>query len=133
MRALVAAFALAACTTPTPVPPAQPAAIHLSGTRWIMDDNDASPHFPTMNFGDARASGFDGCNQWFAAVTQDGESLRFGIVGSTRRACEAESAGAVERHFLAILNATRYGHYDQDTLVLLDAEQHQLGRFNADR
>jgi heat shock protein HslJ len=130
MRALVLAAALAACATPASAPGA---AIHLSGTSWILDDADASPHFPTIRFEDARASGFDGCNSWFAAVTQEGEVLRFGPVATTRRACQAESAGAVERRFLAMLGATRYGHYDQDVLVLLDGEQHQLGRFNADR
>jgi len=130
MRALVLAAALAACATQPPTPGA---AIHLSGTSWIMDDADASPHFPTIRFEDARASGFDGCNSWFAAVTQEGEVLRFGPIATTRRACQAESAGAVERRFLAALGATRYGHYDQEVLVLLDGEQHQLGRFNADR
>ena len=129
MRALVLALALTACVEA----PALIGPIHLSRTHWIMDDADAAPHFPTIDFSDSRASGFDGCNSWFAAVEQDGETLRFGHVATTRRACDAESAGAVERRFLAMLNATRYGHYDQDALVLLDAEQHQLGRFSADR
>lgn len=129
MRALFLALALAACVE------AQHAAepIHLSGTRWIMEDAEASPHFPTIAFSDSRASGFDGCNQWFGSVEQNGERLVFGHIGTTRRACDAESAGAVERRFLVALNATRYGHYDQDTLVLLDDGQRQLGRFNADR
>jgi len=98
-----------------------------------MEDAASSPHYPTIAFEDARASGYDGCNEWFAPVTQDGESLRFQTVGTTRRACPVGAGADAERRFLAILAATRYGHYDQDTLVLLDAEQHQLGRFNADR
>jgi heat shock protein HslJ len=130
MRALVLALALAACATQAPAPAAP---IHLSGTSWILEDDDASPHLPTMVFGDARASGFAGCNTWYAAVAQDGESLRFSDIVTTRIACQAEPAAAVERRFRAMLDATRYGHYDQDVLVLLDAEQHQIGRFNADR
>lgn len=137
MRALAAflVLALSACMTPVPSAPAPPPAgsSYLSGTHWIMEGVEASPHYPTMNFEEARASGFNGCNQWFAGVTHEGESLRFGMIGTTRRACEAGSAGAVERRFLAMLNATRYAHYDQDALVLLDAEQHQIGRFHADR
>ncbi len=129
MRALLLALVLAACATPAAPPPQ--GANHLAGTHWIMEDVEASPHYPTMNFEDARASGFDGCNQWFAGVSQDGETLRFGMVGTTRRACEAGSAGAVERRFLAMLGATRYAHYDQDALVLLDEQQHQIGRFRA--
>jgi heat shock protein HslJ len=135
MRAvLISLLALAACSTATP-PAAAPAAaaIHLSGTSWIrVDDENASPHNPTIEFSDARASGYDGCNQWFAAVTQSGESLRFGDVGTTRMACSG-AGDAAERNFLAALAATRYGHYDQDTLVLLDSEQHQLARLEANR
>jgi heat shock protein HslJ len=44
-------------------------------------------------------------------------------------ACQAEPAAAAERNFLAALAATRYAHYDQDALVLLDAEQNQVARF----
>lgn len=130
MRAALAALALlSACATPAaaPAPP-----IHLSGTEWVrVDDANAAPHNPTIVFEDARASGFAGCNRWFAAVTQNGEALRFGAIGTTRMACTAESAAAAERSFLAALTATRYGHYDQDSLVLLDSEQHQLARFES--
>ena len=98
-----------------------------------MEDEASSPHYPTIAFEDARASGYDGCNAWFAPVTQDGERLRFQVAATTRRACEAGAGADAERRFLVILAATRYGHYDQDTLVLLDGQQHQLGSFNADR
>jgi heat shock protein HslJ len=97
-----------------------------------MEDADSAPHSPTIAFLDARAYGFDGCNSWFASVEQDGEILRFVRIGTTRRACEAAPAAAAERRFLDVLAATQYGHYDQDVLVLLDAQQHQLARFNND-
>ncbi|MFZ2031344.1 MAG: META domain-containing protein [Vitreimonas sp.] len=128
MRALLLTLALAACTTMAPGTPA----VHLSGTSWTMDDADSAPHWPTISFLDARAYGFDGCNSWFASVEQSGEELRFVRIGTTRRACEAAPAAAAERRFLDALAATRYGHYDQDVLVLLDAQQHQLARFNND-
>lgn len=128
MRALLLTLALAACTTTAPGTPA----IHLSGTTWTMDDPDSSPHSPTMSFLDARAYGYDGCNSWFASVQQDGEELRFERIGVTRRGCGAAPATAAERRFLNVLSATRFGHYDQDVLVLLDEQQHQLARFNSD-
>jgi len=128
MRALLATLALAGCVTTSPGRPA----IHLSGTNWTMEDADSAPHSPTIAFLDARAYGFDGCNSWFASVEQDGEILRFVRIGTTRRACEAAPAAAAERRFLDVLAATQYGHYDQDVLVLLDAQQHQLARFNND-
>jgi heat shock protein HslJ len=133
MRTLIFALfsiALSACAASTQSAPTPPAAIHLAGTKWIrVDDFDANPHPPTMDFDANRASGFSGCNRWFASVTQNGEALRFGQTGSTRMACTAEPAAAAEQRFFAVIEATRYAHYDQDALVLLDESQHQLARF----
>lgn len=134
MRAVFAVLALtlAACST-TPPPPVTSAPTHLSGTNWTRtDDTDANPHAPTMQFGDARVSGYDGCNQYFTSVTQEGERIHFGPIASTRMACEAEPTAAAERRFLAVLAAARFAHYDQDTLVLLDEQQHQLATFSND-
>jgi heat shock protein HslJ len=136
MRVLASAlFALvvAACASPTPAAPDAPAPIHLSGTKWRrVDDMNANPHGATLEFGDHRASGFTQCNNWFAAVTQNGEELRFGDVGMTRRACTAEVSQATERSFLEVIAATRYGHYDQDALVLLDENQRVIAEFRTE-
>src|SRR5690242_1284903 len=137
MRALIPALfalALAACASPgaptSPAPSAQ--AIHLSGTHWRrVDDMNANPHGATMDFEGARATGHTGCNRWFADVTQDGEILRFGQIGTTRMACTGVSQ-ATERSFLAVLRATRYGHYDQDALMLLDESQHVIAEFRTE-
>lgn len=136
MRLLVPALlalALAACASPpTSAPAPHAAAIQLSGAKWIRtDDADANPHGATLEFNDTRASGYTGCNRWFADVTQNGEALRFGPVGTTRMACQTRMQQATERHLLDVLSATRYAHYDQNTLVLLDAEQHQLASFDS--
>lgn len=131
MSFIVAGLALlGACASQSP-PPAEEHGVHLAGTSWQrVDDENAAPHFPTIAFGeDSRASGFAGCNRWFASVTQHGEELTFGPVGTTRMACQADSQAATERSFLAALSATRYGHYDQDALVLLDESQQQIARF----
>ena len=128
MRALLLTLALAGCVTTAPGTPA----VHLSGTTWTMDDVDSAPHSPTISFLEARAYGFDGCNSWFASVEQDGEELRFERIATTRRACGAAPAAAAERRFLEALAATRFGRYDQDALVLLDARHRQLVRFNND-
>ena len=134
MRALVLALftaALAACATPAPS--RAPHANHLSGTNWRrVDDTDANPHGATLAFEGTRASGYTGCNRWFADVTQDGEILRFGPVGMTRMACGAEVQQATERNFLSALERTRYGHYDQSTLMLLDEQQHVIAEFSAE-
>lgn len=128
--ALFALILLSACTT---APAAPAGAIALAGTSWIrIDDENASPHNPTIVFEAARASGYDGCNRWFAAVTQNGEAIRFGDVAATRMGC-AEAGNAAERNFLAALAATRYVRADGDALLLLDGNRRQLARLEPDR
>ena len=106
------------------------AQFQLAGTSWLrVDDEQANPHGATLEFENARASGYTGCNRWFAAVTQDGEALRFGDVGMTRMACQTPMQSDTERNFLSVLERTRYGHYDQEALVLLDENQTVIARF----
>ncbi|MEZ6022795.1 MAG: META domain-containing protein [Hyphomonadaceae bacterium] len=126
LLAALATLVLAACATT-----AAPGSVHLAGTSWLrVDDENANPHGATMEFSEDGASGYTGCNRWFTTVRQDGEVLRFGAIGTTRRACQTGMQTATERSFLAVLRATRYAHYDQDVLVLLDEQQNQIATFN---
>jgi heat shock protein HslJ len=136
MRALAAvllALALAACAQTPGSAPNTPAN-YLAGTSWRrVDDTNANPHGATMAFTADRASGYTGCNNWFASVTHDGEALRFGSVGMTRRACDGAGVQIdTERNFLAVIEATRYAHYDQDALVLMDENQQVIAEFNVE-
>ena len=56
--------------------------------------------------------------------------LRFGMVAVTEMAC-APMQMATERNFLRVLERTRYAHFDQESLVLLDAQQSQIAQFNS--
>jgi len=137
MRALLIALAfLGACAAPTPPPTTEPGQIiaHLSGTKWRrVDDTNANPHGATLDFDGNRASGYTGCNTWNSTVTQNGEELRFVDVTVTERACDGAGVQmATESSFLAAIRATRYAHYDQDALVLLDARQQQIARFESE-
>jgi heat shock protein HslJ len=78
----------------------------IAGRKWIVDSLRPSPDnaFAWSRLGislelDAaarRASGFGGCNRWFAAFTSDAQgSLSFGPAGSTKMAC-MEPVGAME-------------------------------------
>ena len=128
MRALFALLLLAACTTAEP--PAD-TRNYLAGTSWRrIDDDQSNPHGATMAFTEAGASGHTGCNRWFTSVTHSGEALDFGNIGTTRMACTSEVQQGTEQRFLQVLEATRYAHYDQDALVLLDANQQVIARFN---
>ncbi|ANP45594.1 hypothetical protein ATE48_06510 [Candidatus Viadribacter manganicus] len=134
MRAvLIALFMLGACAqAPNEPPSPTPAAIHLSGTKWVrVDDLNANPHGATMDFEANRASGYTGCNRWTSEVTQNGEQLQFAMTAVTEMACGAEVQMATERSFLAVIDAARYAHYDRDALVLLDAEQNVIARFDS--
>jgi heat shock protein HslJ len=132
---LALAFLAACATTPAPAAPTGPAAAtsYLAGTKWRrIDDENANPHGATLEFTERGASGDTQCNRWFSSATHDGETLRFGNVGLTRRACQTAMQADTERNLLAVLEATRYAHYDRDALVLLDEQQHVIARFNSE-
>ena len=116
-------------------PDADAPAIHLAGTEWRrVDDENANPHGATMSFSARGASGYTGCNRWFASGRRR-TARRCASAMSARRAWPA-SAGvqtATERSFLAVLAAARYAHYDRDALVLLDENQQQIARFDSMR
>jgi heat shock protein HslJ len=130
MRALIMAFALAACAAQQPATTNAPS---LAGTSWMrIDRGEDAPHFPTLAFEGERASGHAGCNRWFAAVTRSGGQLSFAGIGATRMMCP-EPAMATERAFLDALTATRSARIENRQLVLLDAEGRELARFDSDR
>lgn len=124
MRALwvTLAFALAACATAGPAP-------ELTGTAWLRaDDADAAPHLPTITFTERGASGFAGCNQWFAAAERDGASIRFGNIGLTRRACPGAPMAAEQRFVRALRSARSFAVRDGE-LVLRDGGGGAVARF----
>jgi heat shock protein HslJ len=134
--ALFALLMLGACTSAAPVDaplPATAPAGYLVGTKWRrVDDMNANPHGATMEFNTTGATGYTGCNTWGANVEHDGEQLRFNSTSVTERSCGAGVQTATEQSFLAVIDATRYAHYDRDALVLLDANQHVIARFDSE-
>lgn len=137
MRALILVLALAGCATPAddaaaPEQTAMPAALELAGTSWRRaDDADSMPHPATIQFSAEGASGFTGCNRWFAQTEQSEGGLRFGNAGSTRMACAAP-AMAAEQRFLDVLNRTASARREDADLLLLDAGGQVIARFEPD-
>ncbi len=125
--ALVALMALTACAAKLAGAP-----VEIAGIEWIrVDDEDASPHFARLRIEGERASGYGGCNTFFAQVASDGARLRFSAIGATRMAC-AESSMATERNMLGALKRTRAYRLEGGELVLLDGAGAQAARFIAE-
>lgn len=128
MRALALALLLAGCAAPPPSknsPNARP----LAGTSWAMVHEAGAQAVPTIEFREAgRASGFTGCNQWFAQVDRGEAGLSFNAIGMTRRACEP-AAMEIEHAFAQSLGQTRAAQVDEEKLTLIGANGEAVGRF----
>jgi heat shock protein HslJ len=104
----------------------------LAGTRWTLSQlNGQAPvrglgdATPTLEFaaGEPRASGNGGCNQFSGPYTQDGASLRFGPLVSTRRACADEAANRQETAYLRALESTTRFTATAELLTLYAGDQ----------
>ena len=80
----------------------------LAGTRWRLEDLagrgvvqgvEATLEFTEPGY----AAGNGWCNQFRGPVTVSGETIRFGALMSTKRACVDEAANAQETEYLAEL------------------------------
>lgn len=131
IAAVAAGFALAACVAP-PLVDAGGAGEPLAGTAWTLTELNGQPpvagiadDLPTLIFGsgDSRARGNSGCNLFNGPYTQNGASLRFGPLASTRRACAAEAANRQETAYFRALEATTRFSASNDLLVLYAGDQ----------
>lgn len=84
------------------------------GERPLID----SSHLTMTLDHEGRAFGNAGCNHWFATYRLEGNALRFGPVGSTRKLC-APALMEQEQRFLQAMGKVR--HWD-----LSEVEQLQL-------
>ncbi|MDH4185726.1 MAG: META domain-containing protein [Nitrospira sp.] len=110
--------------------------IGSEGIEWRLVEVGGEPVSPLANekqpyimFDPAqkRATGFAGCNNSFGSYELDGASLKFGSVGSTRRACPDMETG-LETEFFKALEKTRGWKIRDGNLLLLEDEK-VLARF----
>ncbi len=118
---LAAACLLTSCTAPGLATPAT----SLDG-EWIMASRALRP--PTIRFEDDGATGFAGCNRWFAQTTREGDALNFSAAGATRMACP-DPEMTIERNFLHVIEQTRAARVSGDTLVLFDDNDREIATF----
>ncbi len=76
---------------------------------------------------DMKATGNNGCNSFFANFDTVEQRLNFGPVGSTRMACQNWMEN--EMAFLAMLQATQGYAINGYTLVIMDGNGQEIGKF----
>ncbi len=78
---------------------------------------------PHLRFEAERVSGNDGCNNFFGSYTLDEDSLKFGMLGSTRMACpHIEGFEMIFNTMLSIttrylIDGNKLELYDNDKLI----------------
>ena len=124
---LAAVFLLSACATGGSAG-SGPALGDLAGSEWIMLNETRTQAPPTIAFGDDRASGYAGCNRWFASAGRTDNALEFGDIGTTRMAC-SPSIMEAERAFVGALDDTMGFRIENGELVLYDIGGADVARF----
>jgi heat shock protein HslJ len=115
---IIAACAADPYREPPPAPIPQ-----LAGTQWTVtsiDGRDALREEQlTADFGvDGRVNGDSGCNHFSGPFIQTGDTVRFGELLSTRRACTEASRQRQEDRMLDILRGTTTARIVRDELRL---------------
>lgn len=118
--ALAILLLLGACTAGAPPPPGNP----LAGPTWVANEIGGQPVLArqpaTLDVkADGSLSGESGCNGYAGAMTVVGETLTFGQLIATKKACPGPEMEQEARYFQA-LDATRRYLLDGVELRLLD-------------
>ena len=92
----------------------------LSG-HTVAPSVDRTQPFIIFDEAKTQATGYAGCNRFFGGYELNGEALRFGPIGATKRACP-DFEEAVETEFLKVLDATRRWRIVDVTLELLNGD-----------
>jgi heat shock protein HslJ len=129
MAAITGAGCAAQSQSEVPTAPSVPGGAALAGVTWTAFEIDGRP----VDAGDSqrppsialagennRVSGSTGCNRISGTYTQQGNTLRFGMLVMTRVACVPDRS-ATENAFVAAMEATTSQAIENQTLVLRDA------------
>ena len=129
-----AGIALAALAEPEPVVAADAATTALIGS-WTLggltgEAAVAPGVVSTLTLTAAgSAEGSGGCNNFHGTYSLEGDTLRFGPIASTRRACPPPVMEQ-ETRFFAALDATRGMRIEAGSLLLLDASGATVARLS---
>ena len=95
----------------------------LAGSEWGPVDTQAAEQFIAFKAG-GEITGHGGCNRFFGQYTQNGSSLAFGALASTKKFCDGVME--LETAFLKKLQDTRKFEATHLKLSLLNAEGNEL-------
>jgi heat shock protein HslJ len=126
---MVLVLAIAGCTSTATVD-------QLQGRDWTLAWIEGFPSMPagaetpTIRFGtDGRLSGNTGCNSAGAAYTSQGDQLTISALITTKRACLAAEANALEAAYVRAVEGTRSFRIGNGELELLSDSGTVLARF----
>ena len=103
----------------------------LTGVEWrvseisghtVAQSVDRQQPFIIFDAAKTQATGYAGCNRFFGGYELNGEALKFGPIGATKRACPDFEEG-VETELFQVLDATRRWRIVDETLELLNGDQ----------
>lgn len=113
----------------------------LAGTNWRLvsfgpvgtEENVVSGTKPTLNFAeDGRASGSTGCNSFSGTYTVRGDTLSFGRMISTKRACLDQRANQQEQLYLTALEQARWFRLASNRLTIYYISRRNVLNFESD-
>ena len=97
----------------------------LNGTNWVAP----APNDQTLNFKDGKIATFTGCNRGMGSYTEgeDGASLTFSLMATTRMACE-EAAMKAEADWIALMAKVKSYALEDNELLLMDEAGETLAK-----
>lgn len=113
----------------------------LAGTSWRLvsfgpagsEENIVSGTRPTLTFSeDGRASGSTGCNSFSGTYTVRGDTISFGRMISTKRACLDQKANQQEQMYLTALEQARWFRLTSNRLAIFYVNRRNVLNFESD-
>jgi putative lipoprotein len=109
----------------------------LVGRNWALTGIDGTPaaapgRSTLLVAPDGKVSGAGGCNRYSGAAEVTDESVAFGPLLATKRACEPEVTRQEVRLFEGLRRAAAW-RIEGGALIVLDAEGRELLRFASDQ
>ena len=124
------AFLMMGCNSPhnATTNPSRPnsAPVSLTGTEWVLQDLAGTLALPnvkaTLAFPEAgRLAGNASCNRFTGSAEVSGDTIKFGMLASTRMACVDNAVSSQEMEYLKALAAAKRFEW-KDPVLLIYAE-----------